>query len=205
MRSGIAYAALAVSLALLAGCGPKKPVALVSPPAQVPALPPAQMALALPVVPPPFPATTRRPIKLDTTTPPEVKTEVATVPPHRPAKRRARPAVEEASKAAPGPSQSVAAPQVTTPQPSDQTSIGQLSTPNDANAADRQQISGQIDATENGLNAIKRSLSADEQKTVTLIRQYITRARDALKADDLDGAGTMSSKAKQLLQELTKP
>jgi hypothetical protein len=85
------------------------------------------------------------------------------------------------------------------------TSIGQLSTANDnSNTADRHGISTQIDSTENGLNAIKRSLSSDEQKTAALIRTYITRARDALKADDLDGAHNLSLKAQQLLQELTK-
>jgi hypothetical protein len=62
----------------------------------------------------------------------------------------------------------------------------------------------QIDGTETGLNAIKRPLSTDEQKTATLIRTYITRARDALNADDLDGANTLSTKAHQLLLELTK-
>jgi hypothetical protein len=84
--------------------------------------------------------------------------------------------------------------------------IGQLSTANDnANTADRRNLSDQIDATENGLNAIKRSFTPDEQKTVALIRTYITRARDALKADDLDGSRTLSTKARQLLEELTKP
>jgi hypothetical protein len=205
MSSGKACAALALSLALLSGCGPKKPVAVVSPPAPVPQLPPSRMAAALPAVPPPFPVVAQRTVKLDTTVPPEPKPEVATTQPHKPPKRHTRPAAEDASRASPGSSQNVAPPQVATAEPSDQTSIGQLSTPNDVNAAGRQQISGQIDATENGLNAIKRPLSADEQKTVTLIRQYITRARDALKVDDLDGAGILSSKAKQLLQELTKP
>jgi tRNA C32,U32 (ribose-2'-O)-methylase TrmJ len=84
--------------------------------------------------------------------------------------------------------------------------IGQLSTANDnSNTADRRAISDLIDSTESGLNAIKRPLSSDEQKTATLIRTYITRARDALKADDLDGARTLANKAHQLLGELTKP
>ena len=55
------------------------------------------------------------------------------------------------------------------------------------------------------MNAIKRPLNGDEQKTVTLIRTYITRARDALKVDDVDGANNLSTKAQQLLQELMKP
>jgi len=83
--------------------------------------------------------------------------------------------------------------------------LGQLSPPNNSsNAADRQALSGKIDAVENGLNGIKRPFSSDEQKTATLIRSYITRARDALKADDIDGATTLGNKASQLLEELTK-
>ena len=84
--------------------------------------------------------------------------------------------------------------------------IGQLTSANDnSSTADRQQISSQIDATENGVNAIKRPLSSDEQKTVALIHTHITRARDALKADDLDGARNLETKARQMLEEFTKP
>ena len=205
MSSGRGWAACAVSLALLTGCGPKKPAAVVAPPAaEVPALPPSQMAASLPAVPPAIPNTTTHTVKLDTTAPPELKPEVATTQPHHPPKHHPKSGTEEAKTPA-VPAQTPAPPanQVATVQPSDKTPLGQLSTPDDP--VSRQAISEQIDATENGLNAIKRPLSSDEQKTVTLIRQYITRARDALNADDFAGANTLSSKAKQLLQELTKP
>lgn len=205
MSSGRAWAACAVSLALLMGCGPKKPRAIVSPPAaEAPQLPPSQMAASLPPVPPAIPTTTTHPVKLDTTTPPEVKPEVATTQQHHAPKHHPKSGAEEVKTPA-GPAQTPAPPsnQVAVVQPSDKTPLGQLSTANDP--VGHQAISEQIDATENGLNAIKRPLSSDEQKTVTLIRQYITRARDLLNADDLDGANTLSSKAKQLLQELTKP
>jgi hypothetical protein len=208
MSSGRAWAAFAVSLALLTGCGPqKKPVAVVSPPApEVPQLPPSQMAAALPLVPPAFPVITTHLVKLDTTAPPAAKPEVAATQPHRPPKRRSsKPTADEAK----GPSSSLPSTtqtaQVGSSQP-EPTRLGPLTTaPDPVNTADRQAVSGKIDATENGLNGIKRPLSSDEQKTATLIRQYITRARDALKADDLDGANTLSAKANQLLQELTKP
>jgi hypothetical protein len=204
MSSGKGCAAFAVLLALLTGCGPKKPKVVVPPPAaEVPQLPPSQMAASLPDVPPAIPTTTTHPIKLDTNAPPPVKPEVANTQPHRTPKHHARPTPDEV-KTASTPAQTPApANQIASTEPSDQTPLGQLSTPGDP--VGRQAISEQIDATENGLNGVKRSLSADEQKTVTLIRQYITRARDALNANDLDGANTLSSKAKQLLQELTKP
>jgi hypothetical protein len=86
------------------------------------------------------------------------------------------------------------------------TKLGQLSTDNaNSNTADRHAIAAQIDSDESALNGIKRPLSSDEQKTAALIRTHITRARDALKVDDLDGAKTLSTKAHQLLEELTKP
>jgi len=205
MRSGSVYAALTVSLTLLTGCGPKMPKEVVSPVAEVPNLPPSRMAAALPVVPPPFPVTDRRLVKLDTTAPPEVKPEVATAQPHKPPKRHpsSHPAADE-TRTASAPSPSAQPAQVATAQPTDQSPIGQLSE-TAVSPVNRTALSSRIDSTENGLNSIKRSLNSDEQKTVTLIRQYITRARDALKVDDLDGADKMSAKAQQMLQELTKP
>jgi hypothetical protein len=207
MRSGKATAALALLLALLTGCGPKQPKATVAQAAQEPSLPPQRMIAMLPPVPPAIPVLDGRPVKLDTTAPPEAKPEVATAQPHRPPKHHAKPVQDlEVSKNSAGPSPTAAqTTEVATAQPSEMTSIGQLSTANDnSNTADRHGISTQIDTTENGLNAIKRPLSSDEQKTAALIRTYITRARDALKADDLDGATTLSRKAQQLLEELTK-
>jgi hypothetical protein len=196
------FAVLGVSLALLTGCGPKKPVAMVSPAVEAPELPPSRMAQALPLVPPPFPPVNQTTVKLDTTTPPEVKPEVATERPQKPPKHHVKPASDETKASSTPPPTPTA--QVATVQPPEQSPIGQLSE-SAVGPVNRSAISTRIDSTENGLNSIKRTLNSDEQKTVTLIRQYITRARDALKVDDLDGADKMSSKAQQMLQELTKP
>jgi outer membrane biosynthesis protein TonB len=208
MRSGNKFAALAASLALLTGCAQKPTQAPVPQTAQAPSLPPSRMAALIPPVPPPFPAIARLPVKLDTTAPPEIKPEIATTEPRHSTKRHSKPAQDTApsdvakNSASPSAAQP---PQVANAQPPEMTRIGQLSAASDnSTTADRHAISTQIDATENGLNSIKRSLSSDEQKTAALIRTYITRARDALKADDLDGANTLSKKAQQLLEELTK-
>ena len=211
MRSGKRIAALALLLPLLTGCGPKQPMTAVSPAADAPALPPEQMVALLSAMPPPMPALRRPLVKLDTTAPPETKVETASSQPHRSTKHHNRPTgaqeAADAAKAAqnttPSTTQNSQAANV---QPPEMSPIGQLSTANDnSNTADRRAISDLIDSTESGLNAIKRPLSSDEQKTATLIRTYITRARDALKADDLDGARTLANKAHQLLGELTKP
>lgn len=198
-------------LALLTGCGHQEPMAVVSPAAEAAPLPPAQMVALLSPMPPVMPATKRPLIKLDTNAPAETKVETASSEPHRSTKHHNRPTgapetaeiPKAAQNATPSATQNS---QTANVQPSEMSPIGQLTSANDnSNTADRHAISDVIDSTENGLNAIKRPLSSDEQKTATLIRTYITRARDALKADDLDGARNLSNKAHQLLGELTKP
>jgi hypothetical protein len=170
------------------------------------------MAMLIPSVPPLLPVIWERPVKLDTTAPPEPQPQVAVALPRRaPHHHPKTPATQEAaqpeSKPAPAASETAAQnpPAVAGGQPSEMSPIGQLSTANDtSNTADRSEIIKQIDNTENTLNGIKRNLSAEEQKTVTQIRTYITRAREALKNDDLDGARTTSTKAHVLLLELTE-
>jgi hypothetical protein len=83
-----------------------------------------------------------------------------------------------------------------------------LSTASDAaneNAtfSERNDVERQIDETENALTAMKRPLEAEEQKIAVQIRTYIGRARKALEYDDLDGASTISIKARALLVELS--
>ncbi len=88
---------------------------------------------------------------------------------------------------------------------SDVSPIGQLSTAGDnSTLPTRHTILDKITATENGLNGIKRPLTAEEQVTATQIRTFLTKARKALDQDDLDGALTLVTKAEVLLTELTK-
>lgn len=217
MSSGNRIAAPALLLALLTGCGniglkPHKAVPAAI--AQAPSLPPAQMATLLSPVPPPLPVVWERPIKLDAINTSAPKTEVAVAAPRRPPRRHARsgapePAQQEAKSAAQPPAGPPAAPAEqaanTAAQPSEMSPIGQLSTGNDnANIADRNDIEKQIDDTENALNGIKRSLDAEEQKTVAQIRTYVKVARENLKNDDLLGARNTATKAHLLLLELIK-
>ena len=76
---------------------------------------------------------------------------------------------------------------------------GELPTP-----ASRNDIQRQLDQTEHALNAIKRPLNDEEQKSADAIHSDITLARKALIADDLDGASTLSGKAHALLLHLNK-
>jgi hypothetical protein len=80
--------------------------------------------------------------------------------------------------------------------------IGQLSTGDSSDL--RQQTIGSIAAIERGLNGISRSLSDQEKKTAAQIREFLKQARTALASGDVDGAHTLTVKAKVLLGELSQ-
>jgi hypothetical protein len=61
-----------------------------------------------------------------------------------------------------------------------------------------------IAETDEGLAAIKRPLSKDEQTTAGQIRTFLMQAKQALGNGDSEGAHTLATKAKLLLDELTK-
>jgi len=67
-----------------------------------------------------------------------------------------------------------------------------------------QQAVDAIAAVERGLNGINRSLDDSEQKTAGQIREFLKQAKAALDSGDIDGARTLTEKAKALLAELAK-
>jgi hypothetical protein len=221
MKSARTPAALILLSAFVAGCRHKPPA---PPPqaAQAPILPAGSMPQ--PHTPPQLPAPETPKVGLQTAKaapPPE------TAPKH-PRHRHPKPATDEAAaKDATGKdtaakdaaekdttgkdADSAAAPATTqqaanmTPIPNAGSPIGQLSTAGDsANTMSRDAILQKINQTESGLNGIKRSLTSEEQTTTTQIRTFLTKAKQALEQDDLDGAHTLLTKAQVLLDELTK-
>jgi len=211
MRSGWNVAAMGLLLTTAVGCGrlPLPHRAAPQAQAQAPSLPPAQMASLTPSMPPVPPYAPAKPVMLDTNAPSEAQPTVAEAPKSH-SHHRTRPvslhrAPQEAMKTGAPAAPATTATEVASGQPPEMSPIGQLSTANnDSNAADRQQILDQINATESTLNGIHRSLNGEEQKTAKMIHTFITKAREALKTDDLDGARGYNTKAKILLQELTK-
>lgn len=61
-----------------------------------------------------------------------------------------------------------------------------------------------LDSTEKNLKSLTRTLSGDEQNTVTQIRSFVTQARSALKDQDLERAHNLALKAHQLSDVLIK-
>jgi hypothetical protein len=103
------------------------------------------------------------------------------------------------------PAVSGATPQVSAPGAS-ASPIGQLTTGDSAlGERTKHETADLIGGTQQGLSGIKRSLSTDEQVTASQIRTFLKQAQQALDTGDTDGAHTLATKARLLLDELTKP
>jgi hypothetical protein len=88
-------------------------------------------------------------------------------------------------------------------EPPNTTPIGQLSAaPNTQGLPSSSAIALQIQTIQGQLNGIKRALDPREQRTAAQIRTFLAKANNALQAGDLDGANTLTVKARVLLSEL---
>jgi hypothetical protein len=83
------------------------------------------------------------------------------------------------------------------------TPIGQITAgPTADTSGSRQEAASLITSTERGVNSLK-NLNGDQNKTVAQIRSFLEQAQRALHNGDIDGAHTLATKAKTLLDELT--
>jgi len=144
--------------------------------------------------------------------PADVKEASAEAPPQpAPAKRkssgRRKPTQSQAAKDAAA-TPAAGTQQASAGQPPDVSPIGQLSSSSDSGGSSstptHQSTADLIKDTENRLNGIKRKLTSDEEQTANQVRTFLNKARQALEQNDLDGAFTLATKAKVLLEELMK-
>jgi hypothetical protein len=156
--------------------------------------PPSAQSVPLP---PPHPKKVRHPTK---------------TPPAKPADATQAPAVAPVASSQPASSGAGSATaQTVATQPSgagggNASPIGQLTTGDSAlGERTKHETSDLIGETQQGLNGIKRSLTTDEKSTAAQIRNYLKQAQQALDNGDTDGAHLLATKAKVLLDELTKP
>lgn len=202
MKSAEKAAVLILLTAFVAGCRHKAKTAP-PPAAQAPILPISQLEKSFP--PPQFPPV--KPPKISPPTP----TEANNPKPKKPTRRKPRHTETAPAEQVPAKDQTTSQSASATGQspssaPSDISPIGQLSAAGGSTSTpSRQEIVDEINSTEKGLNDIKRTLSKDEQLTATQARTFLAKAKDALSQEDLDGAHTLVTKAKVLLDELTKP
>jgi hypothetical protein len=196
MNSGRKAAALVLVTAFAAGCR-HKTQETPPPAAQAPIIPVSTLAKNAP--PPQMP-----PPELLKVNPPS-STNTASAPKPKPKRlaRRKPKTVEQAPTETATKDQNTE--QASNGAGTDVSPIGQLSAAGEGiNAPRHREIFDEINATEKGLNEIKRPLSQEEQTTASQIRTFLAKAKDALKQEDLDAANSLVTRAKVLLNELTK-
>jgi outer membrane biosynthesis protein TonB len=111
------------------------------------------------------------------------------------------------SQASAGPSTAQATPPAQLqPAAVGNSAIGQLTIGDSASGErTKHETADLIGATQQGLIAIKRPLSNEEKATAGQIHNYLKQAQQALDNGDADGAHLLATRAKVLLDELTKP
>ena len=89
-----------------------------------------------------------------------------------------------------------------TPAPDAASVIGELSTGGDTSAQARQQAAELIAAQQRRLDGLSGTVAGSHKTAVDQIKDFLLKAREALKAGDVDGANTLTTKAKLLLDDI---
>jgi ribosomal protein S20 len=182
-RWRIAAAALCAWLTLCAsGCHKK----IQAPPP----LPPIQDPVALVTLPPP-----EHPPMLE---PPDVK--MPPVPIASGAARMKRERRKPTTKAAPEPPVQVASAE----PPTEATAIGALTSGGEANPRSQQEAADMIAANEKRLTALSAQIVEDQKAQISKVKTFQRQAQEALTSGDAEGAKTLATKAKLLLDDLSK-
>jgi ribosomal protein S20 len=117
----------------------------------------------------------------------------------KPKRERKRPAPKVPAPA-PEPAQVANA---TPPSPED-TALGALTAGGEASPQTKQEAADLITASEKRLNALSSQKAEEEKSQVSKVKNFLKDAEDALKSGDAEGAKTLATKAKLLLDDLEK-
>jgi ribosomal protein S20 len=90
------------------------------------------------------------------------------------------------------------------PPPEPESAIGALTTGGEATLQTKQEASELITSSEKRLNALSAQKAEEEKAQVSKVRNFLKDAGDALKSGDAEGAKTLATKAKLLLDDLEK-
>jgi ribosomal protein S20 len=91
----------------------------------------------------------------------------------------------------------------TPPSPED-TALGALTAGGEASPQTKQEAADLITASEKRLNALSSQKAEEEKSQVSKVKNFLKDAEDALKSGDAEGAKTLATKAKLLLDDLEK-
>jgi len=152
-------------------------------------------------VPPPVVRDAERRAEADIPAPPPPAPPKQEEPQHptRTQRRQQRPQTQPTPT--PPPTQSASA---GAPVPDAASVIGELSTGGDTSAQARQQAADLIAAQQRRLEGLSSSVAGSHKTAVDQIKDFLLKAREALKAGDVDGANTLATKAKLLLDDVVR-
>ncbi len=167
----------------LSGCN-KKPVA--------PPLPPVLTPMALEDIPEPDPMPEIESL------PPKPPPAVVTAKNVSPKRQRKKPVTKPADTPAADAQVAAAEP------PPEVTAIGSLTAGGEASPQTKQDAEDLIASSEKRLNALSAQKAEDEKAQVSKVKNFLKDAQDALKSGDAEGAKTLATKAKLLLDDLEK-
>jgi hypothetical protein len=156
---------------------------------KVPVLPPVLTPIELETLPPQV-----NPPMLDmpVVEMPPIPVAAAAASPHRERRRIA-------------PAKTVAAPEEATPEPmTDTAAIGELTAGGAADPQAQQEASDLIASIEKRLNALSAQTVRRQRTQINRVRNFWRQAQEALGSGDTEGAKTLATKAKLLLDDLEK-
>lgn len=151
-------------------------------------------------VPPPAVRDAERRAEADIPAPPPPAPPKQEEPQH-PARTQRRQQRPQTQPTTPPPTQSAS---TGTPALDTASVIGELSTGGDTSTQARQQAAELIAATQRRLEGLSGSVAGSHKNAVDQIKDFLLKAREALKAGDVDGANTLTTKAKLLLDDIVR-
>ena len=90
------------------------------------------------------------------------------------------------------------------PVSAEETAIGALTAGGEASPQTKQEAADLIASIEKRLNALPAQKTDDQKAQVSKVKNFLKDAQDALKSGDAEGAKTLATKAKLLLDDLEK-
>jgi ribosomal protein S20 len=137
---------------------------------------------------------------------PMVEVQLTNLPPvpvtasaGKPKRERKKPA----AKTAPVPEPTQIASVTPAPSP-EETAIGALTPGGETNPQTKQEAADLITSSEKRLNALSAQKTEEQKAQVSKVKNFLKDAQDALKTGDAEGAKTLATKAKLLLDDLEK-
>src|SRR6201999_3248778 len=88
--------------------------------------------------------------------------------------------------------------------PPEETAIGALTAGGEASPQTKQDAADLIASSEKRLNALSAQKAEEEKAQVSKVKNFLKDAQEALKSGDAEGAKTLATKAKLLLDDLEK-